>query len=376
MVSSSQEKVAAAAAAVEDGELPPVFQDPFQPRASDEVSSSSGARIDKGIDCLFDMLEIADEEFDDFVIEEDDADISANTRWLAVARVVCPKKFSHSAFIQQMTNAWNLVRDVTIRPVGENLFVVQCFCLGDWEKVTMRGPWLFREWAVVFASYDGFSDPQSVQIDFMPVWLQVHKLPAAYREQDVVKKLELKFGEWIYAFPPSQGRGAGSMRGGLRVGHGYPSGDAGRGDTYGNFAEQGRGYTVVPHGRGQASTGIGRGRGEFVDWRAHPERKGDFLDKDLADPVTSQVETIDINMTEAEKNAKKRLAVEKETPNGNLILDITNPMHVDGDPAHEVEGTEKSEESDNKRRKGTYGTSLSGTSTGSAASLEDDRQTQ
>jgi hypothetical protein len=163
-------------------------QPPRQSELSDEASANTSGVKDGGIDSMFDKLEIADEDFDDFVIE-DDTEIVESTRWLAVARVVCTKKFSHEALIQQMQYAWNPAKEVKMRPVGENLFVVQCFCLGDWEKITLRGPWLFREWALVLASYDGFSDPQSVELEFMPIWLQVHKLPEAYRKVHVVEKL-------------------------------------------------------------------------------------------------------------------------------------------------------------------------------------------
>jgi hypothetical protein len=148
--------------------------------ASDGASASTDKRKQGALDSLFDRLDIAEEEFDDFVIE-DDSEIAESVRWLAVARVVYQKKFSHAAFLHQMQIAWNPAREVTLRAVGDNLFVIQCFCLSDWEKVMLRGPWLFRDWSIVLAEYDGMSDPASVALNIIPLWLHVLKLPSAYR---------------------------------------------------------------------------------------------------------------------------------------------------------------------------------------------------
>jgi hypothetical protein len=73
-----------------------------------------------GLDDLLERLDLGVEDFDDFVIEEEDPVVAESTRWLAVARVHCQKRFSHDAFTNQMQYAWNPAREISIRPIGEN----------------------------------------------------------------------------------------------------------------------------------------------------------------------------------------------------------------------------------------------------------------
>ena len=48
-----------------------------------------------------------------------------------------------------------------------------------------KGPWLFWERAVLLAPYDGLSDPDDVESEFMSIWLQVHKLSEGYGKEVV-----------------------------------------------------------------------------------------------------------------------------------------------------------------------------------------------
>lgn len=129
---------------------------------------------------FIEQLDLGDESFDDLVIDEDDPEISERVRWLALARVHTDKIFSQAAFYRDMRAAWNPARHVQFRSVGPNLFVVQASCLGDYERMMDQGPWLFRNWAVLMCSFDGFTKAKYVANVFMPIWLQIHKFPDGF----------------------------------------------------------------------------------------------------------------------------------------------------------------------------------------------------
>jgi hypothetical protein len=311
---------------------------------------------------------------------------------------------------------------------------------------------LFREWAVIIAPYDGISDPEAIELEFMPIWIQIHKIPEAYRKENVVRQLtnrqvgevtyvemnpsggfrgdyvrvrvkqdvrrplsrfvsislagqrsvfavkyeklgilcfacglightykecgegvyeekDLKYGDWIHVFP---GRGRGSIP--IRGSGAIPGRGGFRGEPYDNSFGLHRG-AGTGRGRG-APGGFGQGRGQYADWRAHPERNTGRHESDLEDTASSPIKSTDVHMSEAEKKAKKRLAFETNAEENGVTLTITNSAHTNVDLPSEDKVNEGLNEKDNKRHKREDGTSVSGNSNGSAASFEDDRRAQ
>lgn len=162
-----------------------------QSETSGDVMGPSAGDLDD----FFGQLNLAEEEFDDLIIDEADPVINERVRWLALAKVHTEKTFSHAAFFKEMRAAWNPAQQVRSRAVGTNLFVVQASCLGDWERMMNQGPWIFRFWAVLMHPYDGISRTEDIQIVHMPIWLQIHKLPDGYCDKAIMEKLIKKAGK-------------------------------------------------------------------------------------------------------------------------------------------------------------------------------------
>jgi hypothetical protein len=96
-----------------------------------------------------------------------------------------------------MKIAWSPAKDIEFNHLEDNLFTIQCFCLGDWLKVEKGGPWLFRQSVVSIEPYDGLALPETVDLNFFTTWIQIHKIPVGYRKQEsLIKNLtEKKVGK-------------------------------------------------------------------------------------------------------------------------------------------------------------------------------------
>ncbi|KAK1682888.1 hypothetical protein QYE76_043736 [Lolium multiflorum] len=162
--------------------------------AASQTGEGSGSKEER-LDDLLQRLGIDEEEIDDLVFEEEADAPKEGIKWMALAKVHSMNFFSPQTFEQHMRFAWSPAREVKFRSLENNLFTIQCFCLGDWLKITKGGPWLFRQNAVTIEEYDGLVLPESIDLNFLVVWVQVHKLPDGYRGETLVKNLiERKVG--------------------------------------------------------------------------------------------------------------------------------------------------------------------------------------
>ncbi|KAE8804395.1 hypothetical protein D1007_19417 [Hordeum vulgare] len=163
----------------------------------DDGSSSSSGWTGKNLEEMLQHLDMKDQELDDVVVgEEEVKKLEADARWLAIGRLHTSRPFSSAAMFETLKLVWGLAKPLKYREAGDNLFVFQMFCLGDWKKVVHGGPWLFRGMGLIVEDYDGKSNPASVVLDGIHVWAQIHGIPNMYRSTYIVDQLARRIG-WV-----------------------------------------------------------------------------------------------------------------------------------------------------------------------------------
>ncbi|KAM0862257.1 hypothetical protein ACQ4PT_045380 [Festuca glaucescens] len=159
------------------------------------VGSDVAGGQEPEIEDLLSHLELNEDELDDVVIGSEDAkEYQKEARWLAIGKVLTQRSFSSEDLFEKMKSVWNLSRDPICREVGENLFIFQMHCLGDWKKVVHQGPWTFRGWGLLVEDYDGLSDTEKFIFSGMQVWAQIHGIPELYRKKEVIDDLARRVG--------------------------------------------------------------------------------------------------------------------------------------------------------------------------------------
>ena len=157
---------------------------------------AGGSRADDP-SSLLERLELEEKELDDLVWEEEVDDPMEGSKWLALIRVLMMKTFSQGALIADMRAAWNPAKAVTWRRINPNLFSVKFNCLADSNMAMHQGPWEFIGFgALIMAEYDGLSNPETIKLDKLETWCQIHKLPdVVLKKEAFVRNMAQRVGE-------------------------------------------------------------------------------------------------------------------------------------------------------------------------------------
>jgi hypothetical protein len=145
------------------------------PTNSSNGASGSGTQNPNTIDDMLHRLGIDEDECDDLVFEDQDEIPKEGLKWMTLAKVHTSNVFSPQSFEHNMKIAWSPAKEIEFNHLEDNLFTIQCFCLGDWLKVEKGGPWLFRQSVVSIEPYDGLALPETVDLNFFTTWTRIHK---------------------------------------------------------------------------------------------------------------------------------------------------------------------------------------------------------
>ncbi|KAI4977709.1 hypothetical protein ZWY2020_014263 [Hordeum vulgare] len=116
-------------------------------------------------------------------------------KWLAIAQVHTPNSFILNALYSDMRATSNPAKPMVWRKIKENLFTTQFGCLSDWNKAMVQGSWIFRDHVVILKEYDGFKNSDTIKLDKLAVWAQIHRLPDKFLIEQAVKGLASRIGE-------------------------------------------------------------------------------------------------------------------------------------------------------------------------------------
>jgi hypothetical protein len=157
------------------------------------MDGKSGKAFD--VDELLNNLKLHGEELNDVVLGKEEVRRWPEVKWLAAARILTTKSFSLQSLKNTMMAAWSPAREVSFHEIEPNLFVLQAYCLGDWKRIMEEGPWLFRGCALMTEPFDGATMIPTVIPKHVQAWVQIHKLPPLFRNNEVLTQLGRRVGE-------------------------------------------------------------------------------------------------------------------------------------------------------------------------------------
>jgi hypothetical protein len=120
--------------------------------------------------------------------------LKEGTKLMVVMLLLSTKSFSATSLKKTMEFAWAPAQGVTFRDLAEdNRFIVQASCLGDWQRITEQGPWIFRDHGPLIEKYDGSCKASSVPLNRIHAWVQIHDIPELFRKKQIMTDLGSKY---------------------------------------------------------------------------------------------------------------------------------------------------------------------------------------
>ncbi|XP_041000319.1 uncharacterized protein LOC121246281 [Juglans microcarpa x Juglans regia] len=165
-------------------------------------------RMDNEITKLCEGCKITDEEIQEVVVAEGNMLMSAErVRKCLVARIMSDKEVNKGAFCATMSKLWHAERQIFLRDIGWNRFLVEFQKKKDKNSVLQGRPWPFDKFLVCLQECDGNVALRDIQFSMEPFWIQFHNMPFVGMTRKIGEQLGVTIGRVLVMDTNESGTG-------------------------------------------------------------------------------------------------------------------------------------------------------------------------
>ncbi|CAM8967065.1 unnamed protein product [Rhodiola kirilowii] len=110
-------------------------------------------------------------------------------KWAVVVRLSNGRPFNAPTMISAMKKAWNIKANLNFQEMAHNRMVVKLCSEEEHRRVLEGGPWTFDTWAVLVEKWKRGAAPGEYCSWIIRLWVQVHNVPAEYRDRAIPGEL-------------------------------------------------------------------------------------------------------------------------------------------------------------------------------------------
>ena len=139
------------------------------------ISSSS---MDVAMEELWKKFHLSKEEKGVLEVNSQEVAISKQYAQFSILfKLQSNKDFNKEAFKSTIQKLWRGSRGVTIKKVGNNLFLAIFVSKEDMVEALDRSPWSFDRSLILLKRFNGDLSPGNVSFQYSPFWIWVFNIP-------------------------------------------------------------------------------------------------------------------------------------------------------------------------------------------------------
>ncbi|MCH98855.1 DUF4283 domain protein, partial [Trifolium medium] len=129
-------------------------------------------------------------EDEGIVLEEDlDQGEAGDLSLCLIGRFLSNRTIRMNAMKDTLSEVWTPGRGVAIKPIANMRYLFKFYHKIDKDRVEKGGPWNFENHMLVLNSVNPGDRFDSIPLNHMPMWVQVHQIPAGYITRKVGEQI-------------------------------------------------------------------------------------------------------------------------------------------------------------------------------------------